>query len=139
MVMSANGNAFGAGGLITAFANGGGFTNSIVDTPTFFNFGGSQLGVMGEAGPEAVMPLTRDGNGRLGVSVNGAGGEGQATVAQAVTINITVNEGGDGAKGTKSSSNGDDAGTWKKMADRIKSVVKEELVTQQRPGGILYK
>lgn len=138
MLASANGNAFGTGGLISAFANGGGFTNSIVDTPTFFNFGGSNLGVMGEAGPEAVMPLTRDSNGRLGVSVNGAsaGGEAQATVAQAVTINITVNEGG---KNEKSNSSGDENGAWKKMAERVKSVVKEELVTQQRPGGILYK
>lgn len=139
LVASANGNAFGMGGLITAFANGGSFTNSIVDTPTFFNFGGSNLGVMGEAGPEAVMPLTRDGNGRLGVSVNGAGGgEAQATVAQAVTINITVNE-GEGGKSSQSKSSGDDTGAWKKMADRVKNVVREELATQQRPGGLLYK
>jgi phage-related minor tail protein len=94
---------------------------------------------MGEAGPEAVMPLTRDGNGRLGVSVNGAGGgEAQATVAQAVTINITVNE-GEGGKSSQSKSSGDDTGAWKKMADRVKNVVREELATQQRPGGLLYK
>lgn len=142
MMFSANGNVFGFDGLVTAFANGGGFTNTVVDTPTFFNFGGSNLGVMGEAGPEAVMPLTRDSNGRLGVSVNGVAAEGddKATVSQAVTINITVNEGnGNGSKGTQSSSSGDEAGTWKKMADKIKTVVREELVMQKRPGGVLYK
>jgi muramidase (phage lysozyme) len=52
----AKGAAF-AGGL-TAFAQGGSFTNQIVDAPTFFKYGGSQLGVMGEAGPEAILPLT---------------------------------------------------------------------------------
>ncbi len=45
-----------AGG-ITAFAAGASFTNSIVDQPTFFRYGGNQLGVMGEAGEEAIVPL----------------------------------------------------------------------------------
>lgn len=131
MLMSANGNAFGAGGLITAFANGGSFTNSIVDTPTFFNFGGSNLGVMGEAGPEAVMPLSRDGKGRLGVTVNNSEGDAGGTM---VNIAITVN-----SDGEKAAASGDGAGDWRKMANRIKGVVIEELVAQQRPGGVLYK
>jgi hypothetical protein len=45
---------------IAAFAKGGAFTNSIVDKATPFS-------VMGEAGPEAIMPLTRMSNGNLGV------------------------------------------------------------------------
>lgn len=44
------------------YAKGGVFTNSIVDTPTRF-----ALGQMGEAGPEAIMPLHRDASGSLGV------------------------------------------------------------------------
>ncbi|MDT1883365.1 phage tail tape measure protein, partial [Acinetobacter baumannii] len=54
------------------FAEGGIFTNSIVNEPTPFMFakGGSFAnGLMGEAGPEAIMPLTRDSSGRLGVSM----------------------------------------------------------------------
>lgn len=43
------------------FANGGAFTNGIVSKPTNFN-----MGQMGEAGPEAIMPLTNIG-GKLGV------------------------------------------------------------------------
>lgn len=43
------------------FANGGAFTNGIVSEPTFFN-----MGLMGEAGSEAIMPLTNV-NGKLGV------------------------------------------------------------------------
>lgn len=90
---SANGNIFGAGGLqkfakgaafglsgISAFANGAAFTNSIVSAPTLFAFGkGGQFGVMGEAGDEAVMPLTRGPGGRLGVDAHGAGGPSRVT------------------------------------------------------------
>jgi len=47
---------------VTAFAEGGAFTNKLVNGSTFFD-----LGVMGEAGPEAIMPLTRMSNGNLGV------------------------------------------------------------------------
>lgn len=71
-LFSAKGNAFGPGGL-TAFAGGGVFTNSIVSTPTMFKFGnGGKFGVMGEAGEEAVMPLSKDSSGRLGVSLHNA-------------------------------------------------------------------
>ena len=69
----ANGGVFGAGG-VHAFANGGIFTNSIVDRPTQFRFangGAVGNGLMGEAGPEAIMPLRRGPDGRLGVSAPG--------------------------------------------------------------------
>lgn len=64
-LFNANGNAFATQG-VQAFANGGSFTNTIVAQPTPFAFGG-KLGVMGEAGPEAVLPLTRTAGGQLGV------------------------------------------------------------------------
>jgi hypothetical protein len=57
-----------------AFANGGTFTNSIVSSPTLFKFADGaaiKTGVMGEAGPEAVMPLDRGPDGRLGVRASG--------------------------------------------------------------------
>jgi phage-related minor tail protein len=38
-----------------------------------FGQGGSRLGVMGEAGPEAIMPLARDSSGTLGVRTVGSG------------------------------------------------------------------
>jgi lambda family phage tail tape measure protein len=65
----ANGAAFTAQG-IQAFAKGGTFSNSIVNSPTLFRFANG-TGLMGEAGPEAIMPLTRDGQGRLGVRYEG--------------------------------------------------------------------
>ncbi len=69
---SAKGNVFSGAGM-HAFAKGGAFTNRLFSVPTFFAFGkGGQFGVMGEAGPEAVMPLTRGPGGRLGVDARGA-------------------------------------------------------------------
>lgn len=76
---SAKGNVFGSQG-VQAFANGGAFTNQLFSVPTFFQFGkGGQFGVMGEAGDEAVMPLTRGPGGRLGVEAHGAGAAGRVT------------------------------------------------------------
>jgi lambda family phage tail tape measure protein len=67
---SAKGNAFDYG--IQAFAKGGAFTNQIVDSPTLFKFA-KGTGLMGEAGPEAIMPLKRDSQGNLGVRGPGGG------------------------------------------------------------------
>lgn len=57
------------------FAKGGAFTNGVYNSPTLFKFAnGGQFGVMGEAGPEAVMPLRRGPDGSLGVDAEGIGG-----------------------------------------------------------------
>ncbi len=76
----ANGQAFGRN--VVPFARGGAFSNKIFDVPTLFKFAkgaGMANGVMGEAGPEAVMPLRRGADGKLGVSFNGGGGGGSAS------------------------------------------------------------
>lgn len=58
----------GLGAAITPFAKGG-----VVDRTTPFGMAGG-LGVMGEAGPEAILPLSRSADGKLGVRSLGAGG-----------------------------------------------------------------
>ena len=65
----------GAGVSITPFAQGG-----VVSAPTYFASGGG-VGLMGERGAEAIMPLSRGPDGRLGVA---AGGQG-------APVNVTVN------------------------------------------------
>jgi lambda family phage tail tape measure protein len=73
---AANGLAFDRSGMV-AFARGG-----VVDRPTVFPFARG-VGLMGEAGPEAIMPLRRDASGRLGISAGG-----QST--NNVTINVAA-------------------------------------------------
>lgn len=79
MVRSADGFRGGGkrkGGVYTS-ANLSAYSNTIVDTPTYFAFA-KGAGLMGEAGPEAIMPLTRAADGSLGVraigNVNSGGG-----------------------------------------------------------------
>ncbi|MGY6645878.1 MAG: phage tail tape measure protein [Salinarimonas sp.] len=67
-----------AGGRVMPFAQGG-----VVATPTYFPMRGG-TGLMGEAGPEAIMPLARGPDGRLGVA---AGGRERPV---SVTVNIAT-------------------------------------------------
>lgn len=132
----ANGGVFAQNGIaafakgdmfadpITPFAMGGAFANSIVKSPTLFKFadgGAMRTGLMGEAGPEAVMPLTRGPGGRLGVDASGGGGD----------INVTVNV---DAKGT--SVEGDQQ-QGAALGQAISAAVQAEIIKQKRPGGIL--
>ena len=82
----ARGGAFGQAGEITAFASGGVVSGSVVSRPTVFPFARG-IGLMGEAGPEAILPLRRGRGGRLGVEMNG---EGTAPQAQMSTRIINV-------------------------------------------------
>ena len=91
----AKGGAFDGG--VQAFADGGVFTNSVVSTPT-----AAPMALFGEAGPEAIMPLTRDSSGSLGVKMVG-GNEGSSLVQ-----NIIINNNAAGVRVSESSSsNGD--------------------------------
>jgi lambda family phage tail tape measure protein len=93
-VASAKGNVFDSGNM-QAFAKGGAFTNGIVSSPTSFN-----MGVMGEAGPEAIMPLRRGSDGSLGVAASGGSSGGNVSVqvinnssSQATTNETTDSKG----------------------------------------------
>ena len=55
-----------ASGAIKPFVAGG-----VIGTPTYFPLRGGGLGLAGEAGPEAIMPLARGSDGRLGVAASG--------------------------------------------------------------------
>lgn len=88
---------FGGMGDVKPHAKGG-----IVDSPTMFAFAkGGALGLMGEAGPEAILPLHRGPDGSLGVKNSGGGG------GQLVTVNvINNNSGAQARKEQRQTSNG---------------------------------
>ncbi|MDW3568258.1 phage tail tape measure protein [Enterobacter asburiae] len=67
------------------------FSNGIVRNPTMFAFAKGGAGIMGEAGPEAIMPLTRAPDGSLGVRAVGGGGGQSVSSAPQVYINIDGN------------------------------------------------
>jgi hypothetical protein len=116
---NANGNAFGANGIIP-FADGG-----IVNRPTMFKFangGAMSTGVMGEAGPEAILPLRRGSDGKLGVKSAGGGS----------TTNVTVNV--DASGNSQVSGN---AGQAEALGRVVSQAVQQELIKQKRPGGLL--
>jgi hypothetical protein len=86
--------AIGPVPAVRPFAKGGAFldgvhsfSSKVVDKPTMFAFA-SGAGLMGEAGPEAIMPLRRDASGRLGVSAQG-GGDAQSASASPVHFNYS--------------------------------------------------
>jgi len=112
-------NGMVAANGIRAFSMGG-----VVTSPTLFKFanGGSlQNGLMGEAGPEGILPLRRGADGKLGVIASGGGGS--------TTINVSVDAKGSSVQG--------DSGKGNQLARVIAAAVQEEMVKQKRPGGLL--
>lgn len=73
-LFNAKGNAFENGSRVNKFASGG-----VVSSTTSFGMSGGQTGIMGEAGPEGILPLTRTRGGDLGVKQVG-GGDGGVVV-----------------------------------------------------------
>lgn len=137
--------AFGMSPIIPN-ANGGvysspslsAYSGTIVDRPTYFAFakGG---GVMGEAGPEAILPLRRGANGKLGVVASGVGGGGNG--------GITVNMGGvfvgDNQQQQQGSGKGNGSGISSAGSDAIMRQLKPAIVSvisdqAQRPGTPLW-
>jgi len=111
----ANGGAFSAGRQIQAYANGG-----VVGGPTYFPMAGGKTGLMGEAGPEAIMPLKRGRGGKLGVSVEGASG------SVVVNNNINVTGGSDPAAIRAEVA---------KLMPQITSATKSAVIDARRRGG----
>jgi lambda family phage tail tape measure protein len=112
----ANGAAF-SGGRVVPFASGG-----VVTGPTTFPMAGNQTGLMGEAGPEAIMPLTRTKGGKLGVVAEGGGGD-----------NITVEN------HFHIAANGDDSvkRIIAQEAPKIAALTQRQIVDQRRRGGAM--
>ncbi|EJP5244104.1 phage tail tape measure protein, partial [Salmonella enterica subsp. enterica serovar Mbandaka] len=92
---AASGLQLNAKGGAYASASLSAYSNSIVSSPTYFAFA-KGAGLMGEAGPEAIMPLTRSADGSLGVRVVGsqspAAGNG---ITQHITQHFTISGNGD--------------------------------------------
>ena len=120
----AKGGVWGASGRITAYARGG-----VVNSPTYFGHAGG-AGLMGENGPEAIVPLSRMPNGDLGIQMSGMGGG--TVVSSPVTVHVTINSDGSGSSDVE----GQDIGRM--LGENIKASVKETITMELLPGGLLY-
>ncbi|MEI4470920.1 phage tail tape measure protein [Frigidibacter sp. MR17.24] len=86
------GSIFG-GGAAKPYAKGGvqsgpgisAYSGRVVSRPTLFPFANG-TGLMGEAGPEAILPLARAANGKLGVQAQGGGSAGSTTIHQTFVV-----------------------------------------------------
>lgn len=119
LIGSKNGNVFtpGAGGPnLIPFANGG-----VFGSPVTFPMAGGKTGLMGEAGPEAIMPLSRK-NGRLGVDASGMGG--------------TVNNYNVSVQVESNSSNPDAVGNA--VAEKVmRAIARQEIANSRRIGNAM--
>lgn len=109
------------------------YVNGVYDTPQHFTFQGASKfakgGVFAEAGAEAIMPLTRDSAGRLGVRAQGGGG-------MAPIINTTVNVDAGGSVTTQTTSSGDAMG--RALAEEMQNAALQVVQKQLKPGGMIY-
>ncbi|MCF5834225.1 phage tail tape measure protein [Pseudomonas sp. PA-1-6A] len=119
-------------GGVQMFADGGAFTNSIVSKPTAFGMANGKTGVMGEAGEEAIMPLTRTSSGKLGVMAMGGGGSGSTQ------INVEVHIDGDGNASSSADAPGYDL-FGKELATFIEQKYQELRSKDMRQGGVINK
>lgn len=113
----ANGGAFSNG--VQMFANGG-----VVNGITPFGMAGGKLGIMGEAGPEAIMPLKRGSDGKLGVAASGGGSSNISIVN-----NVTINGSDDPVESAEL--------TTKALEKMMDSKIKQVIQDQKRTGNML--
>ncbi|QXZ34561.1 phage tail tape measure protein [Enterobacter hormaechei] len=109
------------------------YVNGVYDSPQYFTFQGASKfakgGVFAEAGAEAIMPLTRDSAGRLGVRAQGGGG-------MAPVINTTVNVDAGGSATAHTASSGDAMG--RALAEEMQNAALQVVQKHLKPGGMIY-
>ncbi len=123
------GGAWSSG--VQMFANGGAFTNSIVSAPTAFGMAGGRAGVMGEAGPEAIMPLTRTSSGKLGVLAAGGGSGTAISISAPVTV-VTQDRGSEGMQI-------DQQALSRNLQSQMQAVAEKAVADSWRAGGTSFR
>ena len=113
-LFSAKGNVLENGKHLTAYAKGG-----VIDSPHFKYMANGGVAVAGEKGAEAILPLSRGSDGKLGVKSQGGG------------TNIVVNVDASGSTVEGNETEG------RALGRLIGAAIQAEIVNQKRPGGLL--
>ena len=123
---AADGAVFGGSGRLSMYAAGG-----VVDRPTYRMMANGGTALIGEAGPEAVIPLARGADGNLGLK--GGGGGGSQIMVHAP---ITVQNSGSGTSG------GMDGPSQRQLQNQVematRQALKAAIAEEMRPGGQLW-
>ena len=127
----AKGGAWNGG--VQMFAKGGAFTNSILSKPTAFGLAGGGTGIMGEAGPEAIMPLARGADGSLGVQMVGGTGGGSTVVQVNVPVAVTLED------RTSDGMELDSAALQQNLERQMQGVAERAIAVSWRAGGVSYR
>ena len=109
----AQGGVFSGGEQLTAFGKGG-----VVSKPSIFPFADG-IGLMSENSPEAIMPLKRGRDGKLGVEASG----------NSTSISVSVDATGSKVEG--------DEPNARELGNLIAAAIQSELIKQKRNGGLL--
>ncbi|KAB0502767.1 phage tail tape measure protein [Pseudomonas lini] len=128
--IQADGGAWSSG--VQLFANGAAFTNSVVSKPTAFGMAGGDIGVMGEAGEEAIMPLTRTAGGQLGVRALSGGGSG-STISINAPVTVAIPD---------RSSEGmqlDQQALSQNLQTQMKAAAERAVAESWRAGGVSFR
>lgn len=123
---------FNAKGGVYSSADLSQYSNSVVSSPTMFAFA-KGAGLMGEAGPEAIMPLTRAADGSLGVRALGNGGVTPGG-GGAPQVNIHI----DGNGNTQTQASGGYEQFGKEVGNYVDRRYRELMSRDMSPGGALW-
>lgn len=140
----AGATSFGSdiGGAITANAKGGvydspslsSFSNQVHDKPQMFAFA-KGAGIFAEAGPEAIMPLTRTAGGELGVRALGGGGGGGGGNTYNFPVSVSVQTSGDGGTAKQE----DTTQFGKGIQQAAKAEAETAIAKGLQPGGSIWR
>ncbi|WP_454846058.1 phage tail tape measure protein [Pseudomonas farris] len=128
--IQADGGAWSSG--VQLFANGAAFTNSVVSKPTAFGMAGGDIGIMGEAGEEAIMPLTRTSGGQLGVRALSGGSSG-STISINAPVTVAIPD---------RSSEGmqlDQQALSQNLQTQMKAAAERAVAESWRAGGVSFR
>jgi lambda family phage tail tape measure protein len=115
------------GGVFPSHGDISNLSGGVYNSPQLVKFAAGGA-VLGEAGFEGVLPLSRNSQGKLGVMASGGG--------QTNNVSVVVNIDNSGASKTNATSNDDQTRT---LGNMIAAKTKEVIASEQRPGGILWR
>lgn len=127
-------SSFNAKGGVYASQSLSAYSGQVVSstTPFYFAKGGApNVGVMGEAGHEAILPLSKGADGVLGVKMYGGGGGN-------VAISVVTNVSSDGSQ-SSTTTTGQEAAAYKEFSAQMGRMADERIQNALRPNGTLWK